>query len=97
MLEQTASAVSDAASTASEAVPRAELTSRELEVLEMASLGRTNAQIAAQLNVTIHAIKFHLAAVYRKLGVTNRTEAAVLHLKAAALPDPFADDRGSGA
>jgi DNA-binding CsgD family transcriptional regulator len=31
--------------------------------------------------VTVHAIKFHLAAIYRKLKVTNRTEAAVLYLR----------------
>jgi len=47
----------------------------------MASLGLTNWQIAASLHVTVHAIKFHLAAIYRKLKVTNRTEAAVLYLR----------------
>jgi DNA-binding CsgD family transcriptional regulator len=36
--------------------------------------------------VTIHAVKFHLAAIYRKLGVANRTEAAVLYLRSAAAP-----------
>jgi DNA-binding NarL/FixJ family response regulator len=60
--------------------PREVLTAREVEVLEMASLGLTNTQIAARLHVTIHAVKFHLAAIYRKLGVTNRTEAAVAFL-----------------
>ena len=49
----------------------------------MASLGLTNAQIASKLDVTIHAVKFHLAAIYRKLGVTNRTEAAFVFLQAA--------------
>ena len=61
--------------------PRSLLSPRELEVLEMASLGLTNWQIAGRLHVTVHAIKFHLAAIYRKLGVTNRTEAAVLYLR----------------
>jgi DNA-binding NarL/FixJ family response regulator len=64
--------------------PRGLLSPRELEVLEMASLGLTNWQIAGRLHVTVHAVKFHLAAVYRKLGVTNRTEAAVVYLRAAA-------------
>lgn len=58
------------------------LTPRETEVLEMAAQGLTNTQMAARLHVTVHAIKFHLAAVYRKLGVANRTEAAVLFLRA---------------
>ena len=62
--------------------PRSVLSPRELEVLEMAALGLTNCQIAARLQVTVHAVKFHLAGVYRKLGVTNRTEAAVLFLRA---------------
>ena len=52
------------------------LTFRENEVLELTSLGLTNDQIAARLDVGVHAIKFHLASIYRKLGVSNRTEAA---------------------
>jgi DNA-binding CsgD family transcriptional regulator len=59
------------------------LSAREVEVLEMASLGLTNLQIAGRLHVSIHAVKFHLAAIYRKLGVANRTEAAVLFLRSA--------------
>jgi len=53
------------------------LSSRELEVLEMAALGLTNAEIAERLTITVHAIKFHLGSIYRKLGVDNRTEAAI--------------------
>jgi len=56
---------------------------REAQVLEMAARGLTNAQIGDVLGVTVHAVKFHLAAVYRKLGVTNRTEAAAVFLRAA--------------
>lgn len=47
----------------------------------MTSLGLTNQQVADRLNVTVHAVKFHLASSYRKLGVTNRTEAAVVYLR----------------
>jgi DNA-binding CsgD family transcriptional regulator len=59
------------------------LSPRETEVLDLASLGLTNAQIAVRLCVTIHAVKFHLAAVYRKLGVSNRTTAVGLYLRGA--------------
>jgi DNA-binding CsgD family transcriptional regulator len=52
----------------------------------MASHGLTNQQIAAGLSVTIHAVKFHLAGVYRKLGVKNRTEAAGVFLTTLAPP-----------
>jgi DNA-binding CsgD family transcriptional regulator len=62
------------------AMPAATLSRREREVLEMTSLGLTNGQIASRLDVTTHAVKFHLASVYRKLGVANRTEAAVAYL-----------------
>jgi DNA-binding NarL/FixJ family response regulator len=62
--------------------PRPLLSPREVEVLDLASLGLTNGQIAARMELTVHAVKFHLAGIYRKLGVANRTEAAVLYLRA---------------
>jgi DNA-binding NarL/FixJ family response regulator len=58
-----------------------DLTLREREVLHMISNGMTNAEAARQLHVSVHAIKFHLAAIYRRLGVANRTEAAVTYLR----------------
>ncbi len=57
------------------------LTPRELEVLQMIAFGLTNAEAAKRLHLSVHAIKFHLAAIYRRLGVANRTEAAVAFLK----------------
>ena len=50
----------------------------------MVARGLTNIEIASGLHVTVHAVKFHLAAVYRKLGVANRTEAAVVYLSELA-------------
>jgi len=64
------------------------LTSRELEVLRLVSAGATNSEIGARLGLTIHAVKFHLASVYRKLGVANRTEAAVAFLTADGALSP---------
>jgi DNA-binding CsgD family transcriptional regulator len=61
----------------------ASLTPRELEVLQMISSGLTNAEAARRLDLSIHAIKFHLASIYRRLGVSNRTEAAVRYLQLA--------------
>jgi len=54
------------------------LTPREGQVLQLIAHGLTNAQVAQKLDVTVHAVKFHLASIYRKLGVMNRTEAAGL-------------------
>jgi len=59
------------------------LSVREREVLELASLGLTNERVAERLDVTAHAVKFHLASIYRKLGVANRTEAAVAYPREA--------------
>jgi DNA-binding CsgD family transcriptional regulator len=60
------------------------LSPRETEVLEMAAQGLTNSQIAAQMAVTVHSVKFHLASIYRKLDVSNRTEAAVAYLRTSS-------------
>lgn len=51
-------------------------------MLDAAALGLSNVEIARRLDVTVHAVKFHLSSIYRKLGVANRTEAAVLCLQA---------------
>ncbi len=51
------------------------LTPRELEVLRAAAEGHSNAAIARHLEITGQTVKFHLANVFRKLGVANRTQA----------------------
>lgn len=61
------------------------LSPREQEVLGMTAQGLTNHQVAANLDVTVHAVKFHLGSIYRKLGVNNRTEAAVMWLRRPSL------------
>jgi DNA-binding NarL/FixJ family response regulator len=52
------------------------LTARELEILDLAAQGLSNGQIGKQLWVTVQTVKFHLTSIYRKLEVSNRTEAA---------------------
>jgi DNA-binding CsgD family transcriptional regulator len=56
------------------------LTAREVQVLRFTSQGRSNAQVAGDLGVSVHSVKFHLASIYRKLRVRNRTEAAAAYL-----------------
>ena len=58
------------------------LSPREQQILERAARGMTNAQMAEELSVTTHAVKFHLAHIYRKLGAANRTDAAARYIKA---------------
>ncbi len=52
------------------------LTCREIEVLRLVAAGAPNSRIAAELWITEQTVKFHLSKVYRKLGVSNRTEAS---------------------
>jgi LuxR family maltose regulon positive regulatory protein len=51
------------------------LSTRELEVLHLMALGKTNEEIARQLVVARGTIKAHAASIYRKLDAANRTEA----------------------
>jgi DNA-binding NarL/FixJ family response regulator len=58
--------------------PLDELTSRESQVLELLSQGLANKQIALELDISEHTVKFHVSSIYSKLGATNRTEAVRL-------------------
>jgi DNA-binding CsgD family transcriptional regulator len=56
----------------------AALTDREVGVLELVALGRTNPAIARALDVSPRTVAKHLEHIYRKLDVTNRAAAAAL-------------------
>jgi DNA-binding NarL/FixJ family response regulator len=51
------------------------LTDREAEVLQLLAQGLANKQIAAVLGISEHTVKFHVSAIYSKLGAASRTEA----------------------
>ena len=55
---------------------KALLTRREREILALVAEGHSNAAMAKQLWVTEQTVKFHLANIYRKLDVPNRTAAS---------------------
>lgn len=57
------------------------LTDREREVLELLAQGLANKQIAAALEISAHTVKFHISAIYAKLGAASRTEAVRLGLQ----------------
>lgn len=54
------------------------LTERELEVLELLAEGLANKQIAYELEISEHTVKFHVSSIYAKLNATNRTEAVMI-------------------
>jgi DNA-binding NarL/FixJ family response regulator len=65
------------------------LTEREREILGLVAEGLTNAVIARRLWVSEPTVKFHLANLYRKLGVANRTEASrYAHVHGLVAPPP---------
>ena len=61
--------------------PRFTLTGRELEVLALLSEGLSNAAIADELHISPHTVKSHVIHIFNKLGVNDRTQAAVHGLR----------------
>ena len=57
------------------------LTSREKEVLEMAAKGANNKEIAEKLVLSEVTIKSHMNSIFKKLKVTNRTQAVLLAIQ----------------
>jgi DNA-binding NarL/FixJ family response regulator len=66
------------------------LTAREHDILALLSEGRSNREIAQALFLSEKTVKAHLAAIFRKLGVTNRTQAAMMAVQMGVGPVPGA-------
>lgn len=66
------------------------LTQREQDILVLLAEGRSNRDIAGRLYLSEKTVKAHLAAVFRKLGVTNRTQAAMMAVQMGVGPLPGA-------
>lgn len=64
-----------------DALATLDLTQRELEILGAVARGHQNKNIAADLGLSEHTVKLHLHNIITKLGVHNRTEAAVRFLE----------------
>lgn len=71
----------------------ADITPREHEVWTLLGAGLTNAHIAERLHLSDNTVKFHLQNLFLKLGVNNRTEAA---LKYVSMQPPSARSRPAG-
>jgi DNA-binding NarL/FixJ family response regulator len=59
----------------SERDPLGSLSTREREVLELVAAGLRNREIAERLMISSNTVKFHLRAIYARLGVRNRVQA----------------------
>jgi DNA-binding NarL/FixJ family response regulator len=58
-----------------------ELTSREVEVLGLIAIGRSNADIAMVLTISLNTVATHVRNILAKTGCTNRTEAAAYAMR----------------
>ncbi len=62
------------------------MTARELEVLRQMTRGQTNKQIARSLLISVSSVKNHVRHIIKKLGVSDRTQAAVKATELGLLP-----------
>lgn len=64
-----------------DSLSRPELTPRELAVLQLVALGRSNKEIGASLSITEGTAKIHVNSLLRKLGAAGRTEAVAVAVR----------------
>ena len=57
------------------------LTKRELEVLKLLAVGMYNKEVAEKLNISERTVKNHVSNIFKKIGVSDRTQAAVYAIK----------------
>lgn len=57
------------------------ITPREAEIIYLASLGKTNKEIAHALKISENTVKTHISKIIKKLGASNRTEAVVIAIR----------------
>jgi DNA-binding NarL/FixJ family response regulator len=67
----------EAAAAAASATPFPDLTMREREILDLVARGRSNQQIAAQLDLSIKTVRNHVSSVFTKIQVVDRAQAIV--------------------
>jgi DNA-binding NarL/FixJ family response regulator len=58
-----------------------DLTSRELEILQLVLAGYTNKAIATEMNISEKTVEFHLDNIYTKIGVRTRVKAGIWALQ----------------
>ncbi len=71
----------EVAGTFAQRLKRRDLTERELEVIKLLVRGRSNKEIGSDMGITERTVRFHLQSIFEKLGVMDRTQAAVESLR----------------
>ena len=62
------------------------LTSRQVDVLQLVAVGRTNREIADELVISINTVLRHMQDIFGKIGAGNRTEAAAYAARHGLVP-----------
>jgi DNA-binding CsgD family transcriptional regulator/signal transduction histidine kinase len=70
---------------------------RELDVLRLMAVGHRNRDIAVELELSQHTVKFHITKIFEKLGVRTRAEAAAVAFAAGIHPRPMPVSAATGA
>jgi DNA-binding CsgD family transcriptional regulator/signal transduction histidine kinase len=70
---------------------------RELDVLRLLAAGHRNRDIASELELSQHTVKFHVTKIFEKLGVRTRAEAAAVAFAAGIHPRPIPCSAATGA
>lgn len=65
------------------------LSDREIEILQLLGQGKTNKEIAQELFISINTVKVHINNVYKKLGVSSRTEATIYAIEHKLIDSPL--------
>lgn len=71
------------------------LTAKETLVLKLAASGRSNKEIAQELDLSPRTVQAHLASVFSKMGVSSRTEAVIKALRSGILSEGDLGDETS--
>jgi DNA-binding NarL/FixJ family response regulator len=73
--------------------PHNSLSERELQVLEMVSLGLTNKAVASNLGISIRTVQNHLANIFEKLKTESRTEAVIRAIRLGLISVPASSNQ----
>ena len=57
------------------------LSDREIEVLRLVGQGKSNKEIAMDLDISVNTVKVHVSNIYQKIDVSSRTEATLFAIE----------------
>jgi len=64
------------------------LSDREIEVLRLVGQGKSNKEIAMDLDISVNTVKVHIGRIFQKINVTSRTEATLFAIEHGIIKSP---------